>query len=162
MEYTYDIVDLRDVTSEYTQQIKKIVINDVPNFNRESYMFGPDKITQYNKCVCAFDKNNVIGIVVTLHSYSYFFKQYVLNILYLFVVKEYRENGIASELLNQVQKMYPQIMFQLHVSVKNIPAINLYKKYGFIISETHKNYYKDIEGKDFYVGEGFSCINSHK
>lgn len=68
-----------------------------------------------------------------------------LEIDYIYVLEKYRNNGIASVLLDYLFNKY-DYSCTLEVRIDNIPAINLYKKYQFKIVSIRKNYYKDIDG----------------
>ncbi|KAJ6228775.1 n-alpha-acetyltransferase 50 [Anaeramoeba flamelloides] len=79
---------------------------------------------------------------------------YRCYILTFSVLETYRREGIGSELLRKVltycredeeiKEVY------LHVQVSNDLAIEFYKKFGFQITETVKDYYKHIDVKDAY------------
>lgn len=69
-----------------------------------------------------------------------------LEIDYIFVLEEYRKNGIASKLINYIIKENKDVEnITLEVSVENIPAINLYKKLGFKVVATREKYYNGID-----------------
>lgn len=67
-----------------------------------------------------------------------------IEIDYIYVLEEYRNNGIASKLLDYLFNKYDYSV-SLEVRVDNIEAINLYKKFNFEVSTIRKNYYKDID-----------------
>jgi ribosomal protein S18 acetylase RimI-like enzyme len=48
---------------------------------------------------------------------------------------------------NAVRKVY------LHVQVNNDAAVAFYKKHGFQVVQTDKDYYKDVEPRDAFVLE---------
>jgi len=72
----------------------------------------------------------------------------------MFVDKDNRGLGIASGLLEtlilKVKNMNKYSSIILSVNVTMLPAIGLYKKYGFEIKETEKNHIKK-EGKSFDI-----------
>jgi len=78
-----------------------------------------------------------------------------LYIMTLGVLAPYRTSGIGFKLLqyvldyckgkNEIDEVY------LHVQTSNDNAIEFYKRAGFLITETIKNYYKRIEPPDCYV-----------
>ena len=68
-----------------------------------------------------------------------------LEIDYIYVLKEYRNIGIASKLLDYLFKKYG-FSCSLEVRVDNKEAINLYKKFNFEIATIRKNYYQNIDG----------------
>lgn len=88
----------------------------------------------------------VNDIPVGLISYSIIYDRIELD--YLWVKCDYRKKGIASLLLKYMFDTPNVINFTLEVSVDNIGAINLYKKYGFKIASVRKNYYGN---KDAYL-----------
>ena len=71
---------------------------------------------------------------------------------YIAVLKKFRKRGTGAQLLNAslaaAREKKAQAVF-LEVGVQNIPAINLYEKYGFTKISTRQNYYG--EGKDAHV-----------
>lgn len=68
-----------------------------------------------------------------------------LEIDYIYVLEEYRKNGIACKLLDYLFSKY-NYECSLEVRCDNIAAINLYKKYGFDIVSIREKYYGNIDG----------------
>lgn len=61
------------------------------------------------------------------------------------VLKEYLKNGIASKLLRKCIEYANQLKFKeinLEVFENNEPAINLYKSFGFLITENSNNNFR--------------------
>lgn len=67
-----------------------------------------------------------------------------IEINYLLTIPKYRCLGVASKLMDFVLSLSSSI--SLEVSVVNISAINLYKKYGFRVVKRIKNYYDSFDG----------------
>ncbi|KAK1429594.1 hypothetical protein QVD17_11808 [Tagetes erecta] len=76
-------------------------------------------------------------------------------IMTLGVLAPYRGLGIGTKLLNHVldlsSKQANIAEIYLHVQTNNEDAIKFYKKFGFEITETIKNYYTNITPPDCYV-----------
>ncbi|XP_042511403.1 N-alpha-acetyltransferase 50-like [Macadamia integrifolia] len=75
-------------------------------------------------------------------------------IMTLGVLAPYRGLGIGTKLLNHViDRCSKQNISEiyLHVQTNNEDAINFYKKFGFEITDTIKNYYTNITPPDCYV-----------
>jgi GNAT superfamily N-acetyltransferase len=72
------------------------------------------------------------------------------------VDEKYRKQGIATEYIKWVKKMYPTSSLNLHVSIKNLGAINLYKSHGFEIYKTKYGYYHETTFEP-YIGEGINA-----
>lgn len=58
------------------------------------------------------------------------------------VIPGYRRRGIASRLLEMCQEEISLPLIRLTVREKNLPAIQLYQKYGYQQVETWKKYYR--------------------
>ena len=81
---------------------------------------------------------NVIGYIFGLHVID---EYHLLNIA---VKKIYRKNRIAIKLFKYLEQYLKNIKVKtvlLEVSTSNLPALNLYKKVGFIRNGQRKNYY---------------------
>ena len=88
------------------------------------------------------DKEEEILIALCLNLYNK--KRNEVSIAVLCVREEYQRKGLGESILNSsidkcMKKGYNN--FCLHVATTNEKAIRLYKKVGFTISETIKNYY---------------------
>ena len=62
------------------------------------------------------------------------------------VLKDYRRKGIAHKMLERLIKKAKEMkitVLSLEVRESNIPAINLYEKFGFKKIGTRKDYYKN-------------------
>lgn len=106
------------------------LINTFLNFFNVSYIDNP-----FRKYV-VYDN---IAILV----YSEIYDR--LEIDYIYVLEEYRKNGIASKLLHYLFSKY-NYACSLEVRCDNIAAINLYKKYDFDIVSIREKYYGNIDG----------------
>ena len=92
----------------------------------------------------------VVGYIVIQH------KLYESKIMSIAVKKEFRKRGIGSMLLKKAiesAKEKGKKRLLLEVRVSNIPAQNLYKKYGFKVINVLPAYYSD--GEDAYL----MCLN---
>eukprot|EP00037_Helgoeca_nana_P020658 m.206229 g.206229 ORF g.206229 m.206229 type:complete len:166 (+) comp25344_c0_seq3:133-630(+) len=78
-----------------------------------------------------------------------------LYIMTLGCLAPYRRHGIGSKMLEhvlEIAKKKPELAtIMLHVQVSNDDAINFYKKHGFEVKETKKDYYQKIEPTDAHV-----------
>ena len=93
-------------------------------------------------CTYSVDKK-VVGII----EYQDIYDRFELN--NIFVLNDYRNNGVASYLMNYMieeGKKKKIVNITLEVREDNINAINLYKKYGFIEKAIRSNYYGDCNG----------------
>jgi len=93
-------------------------------------------------CTYSVDKN-----VVAILQYQDIYDRFELD--NIFVLKEYRNKGIASILLEymiELGKNKKISNITLEVREDNITAINLYKKYGFVEKAIRTNYYKNCNG----------------
>lgn len=70
------------------------------------------------------------------------------EILILYVDKLFRKKGIAKKLINYLISPINSKSILLEVSNENLPALNLYDKFGFKIINIRKKYYQD---SDAYV-----------
>ena len=80
------------------------------------------------------------GEVVGLISYSLIYDRIELE--YIWVKDSYRNRGLASKMMD---KMFEENVknITLEVRISNSSAINLYKKYGFVVASLRHNYYGD-------------------
>ncbi|XP_065045538.1 uncharacterized protein LOC135581603 isoform X1 [Musa acuminata AAA Group] len=75
-------------------------------------------------------------------------------IMTLGVLAPYRGLGVGTKLLNHVLDLsHKQNIWEiyLHVQTNNDDAIAFYKKFGFEITDTIRNYYMNISPPDCYV-----------
>jgi len=73
-----------------------------------------------------------------------------IDIINIIIKENYRRKGYASKLLDYVISISNNKKLILEVSSLNIPAINLYKKYGFEQINVRKGYYS---GSDALIME---------
>jgi len=74
------------------------------------------------------------------------------HLISIAVLPEYQRRGIGYALMQEVMQamlLYEATEIFLEVRVSNTAAVNLYKKMGFRISQTERNYYAN--GEDAYT-----------
>ena len=121
------------------ESIKEILVSDFDDF--WNYSILKDELSNANSyyLVAKLD-NEILGFAGI---------KYVLNdadIMNIVVKKSKRKSGIGSLLLKNIielcKKLNVSTLF-LEVNEKNLPAISLYKKFGFEEVGFRKNYYKE-------------------
>ena len=108
----------------------------------------------YLKTIVALNDNVVVGFVIYLITFN------SSTIYQIATRKEYRNKGIASSLLNEMEKTFikegdDKVEFvTLEVRKSNLAAQNLYKKNGYEEITIKKNYYTNGEDA-IYMVKGF-------
>lgn len=132
--------------------IKEISLKD----SKEFYILGSllnqnfDKL--YNlEMILEQDYSHIYGyynedkLVAFLHIVKTYDEIDIINIV---VKEEYQHKKIGTKLLDYLFKCYDDVIkYNLEVRASNLKAINLYKKFDFVIVNTRKKYY---EGEDGY------------
>jgi ribosomal-protein-alanine N-acetyltransferase len=67
----------------------------------------------------------------------------VIDIVDIFVNESQRRKGYACQMMSGLLQKYPKYEVFLEVRISNFPAINLYKKFGFVTINIRKNYYEN-------------------
>lgn len=68
-----------------------------------------------------------------------------IDILSIFVDNMYRNKEIGSQLMNQLIELAKNKTITLEVANNNIAALSLYKKFGFKVVGSRKDYYQDAD-----------------
>ena len=98
-----------------------------------------------NKIIVAEQDGKVVGFIDFLITFN------SSTIMQVAVTKDYRKNGIATQLLSEMEKSFPTDVddlvetITLEVRESNEAAKNLYLKNGYKIVVVKSNYYKDGE-----------------
>lgn len=75
--------------------------------------------------------------------------------------KKYQRQHVASAMMQQIEKMCIDNeceFLSLEVRISNLPAQNLYKKFGLDIVSVRKNYYSDHEDAYLMVKAVGGCV----
>lgn len=91
--------------------------------------------------ILVYEKDNKI---VAFLDYNKMYEKIEIN--YIFVIKEYRNQNIAYELIDYMIKNNNFENITLEVNILNENAIKLYKKHGFEIIGIREKYYNGIDG----------------
>ncbi|MDR3258150.1 MAG: GNAT family N-acetyltransferase [Fusobacteriaceae bacterium] len=93
--------------------------------------------------IVCFDNEEVVGCGCFRHTDE----ENVVELKRMYVKDKYRNMGIGENILNELEKWAKEKKNRyiiLETGIKNIDALNLYKKYGFRITENY-GYYKGKE-----------------
>lgn len=108
--------------------------NMASNFNLK---ITTEDLKKENDYYIGYVNNNEL---VAFICYSIYFERAEIN--YIFVLPEYRNNKIASKLLDYtLNKVKNLENITLEVRESNLEAVSLYKKKGFYKCAIRKNYY---------------------
>ena len=138
---------------EYIEYSDANIINldDIFSLELDSYALPwtkgilRDCLNNHYDFIIAKYNNVIIGYIIAKIS------SHETHILNLTVSKDYRKNGIATELLEMVIAkcfILNSLDIYLETRVDNIAAINLYEKHGFRRISIRKNYYKTSTGRE--------------
>lgn len=114
--------------------------NDVSIINTFLKYFNTEINNSPYRHYLVFEDNYNKGILV----YSLIYDR--IEIDYIYVLEEYRKNGIGYELLSYIFNVYKNLSTSLEVECNNSEAIDLYKKFNFEVVSIRKNYYNDSDG----------------
>ena len=121
------------------QEIKDInIINEkLSNFNTSVKEIGV-----YTKYYGYVDNDSIVGFL----SFDFIYDRAEIN--YIFVEKDYRQQGIATKLLNYMLDICDNECKNITLEVKesNKSAIKFYLKNGFIEVARREKYYQDEDG----------------
>lgn len=95
---------------------------------------------KYSKEYVYILNNKAIGFII----YEYIYDRIELD--YIYVLPDYRKDGIASKLMEQMINFASEVNslnITLEVNEKNIAALRLYEKFDFKICATRDRYYKN-------------------
>jgi len=104
-----------------------------------------------NKIIVAEHDGKVIGFIDYLITFN------SATIMQIAVSKEFRNVGIGTRLLMEMEESFPKDINEivesvtLEVRVSNQPAVKLYTKNGYQIVVVKRNYYKDGENAIYMV-----------
>ncbi|XP_069746558.1 N-alpha-acetyltransferase 50 isoform X1 [Narcine bancroftii] len=144
-------IELGDVTPHNIKQLKRLnqVIFPV-SYNDKFYK---DVLEVGELAKLAYFNDIAVGAVCCRVDHSQ--NQKRLYIMTLGCLAPYRRLGIGTKMLNHVLNICEKDgtfdNIYLHVQISNESAIEFYRKFGFGIIETKKNYYKRIEPADAHV-----------
>ena len=132
------------------EKMKKKYIDDVFDIDSKSVPIPWSKNSieeemnnMLAKFIVAKDDEKVIGFAMC------WFIMDECHIGNIAILPEYRNQGIATELLNELLKNCKEHgtnYLLLEVRISNVPAQNLYKKLGFEELVVRKHYYKNLDG----------------
>lgn len=132
-------------------------INEVYDISNEQFGKESWTISQFKECL---NNKNYMSFVATKNNKvtSFLIAQNLIdsiNLLLIATKNQFKKLGLASVLINELQKFSQKNNLKIWLEVKesNTPAINLYKKFGFNVLYLRKNYYKD--GSSAIVMEKF-------
>lgn len=104
-----------------------------------------------NKIIVAEHNGRVVGFIDYLITFN------SATIMQIAVTKEFRNKGIATQLLKEMENSFPSEIedlvetVTLEVRVSNKPATELYLKNGYQIVVVKSHYYKDGENAIYMV-----------
>ncbi len=124
--------------------IKEFTIGNINEINQlindQNYIIDKTELKKNARIFILNEK--IVGFI----SYGIFYERAELN--YIYVDVKFRGQNIASKLM---ENMFEECIarnvktIDLEVSVENIKALNLYKKYDFKIISIRKKYYQGID-----------------
>jgi len=134
--------------------LKEVVVDNKIEQENIQNIFS-DVFKQKKELIDTFSSNPYVKLytysvdkkIVAFIQYEDIYDRFELDNIY--VLKEYRNRGIASSLMEFMineGKKKKIINITLEVREDNTNAINLYKKYGFVEKAIRNNYYENCNG----------------
>lgn len=128
-----------------TKEITKNDINEINILeNLFKSVFDNDKILNrmnvnpFTKYIVLLKDNEIIGFI----NFDIIYDR--IELININILDKYQGDGYSNILMDKMIS-YDYTNITLEVSSKNIKAINLYKKYGFVEEAIRKNYYIDSD-----------------
>ncbi|MBE5819804.1 MAG: ribosomal-protein-alanine N-acetyltransferase [Clostridiales bacterium] len=135
------MIQIHKMTIQDLEQISHILNTEFDDFWNENLL--KSEIENPNsKCIMAKSNDEIVGFACIWKAVD---DIHVTNIV---VKKIYRNQGIGSLLLKELIEISNKenvVSITLEVNASNLPAQNLYEKYGFKVLGRRKKYYNGIE-----------------
>lgn len=135
------MIQIHKMTIQDLEQISNILNTEFDDFWNENLL--KSEIENPNsKCIMAKSNDEIVGFACIWKAVD---DIHVTNIV---VKKIYRNQGIGSLLLKELIEISNKenvVSLTLEVNASNLPAQNLYEKYGFKVLGRRKKYYNGIE-----------------
>ena len=136
-------IEIRQMLLSDLETIKDYLISDFDDFWNYNIL-KEELISENSKYIVAIlNKTEIVGFA----GIKIIFDE--ADIMNIVTKKTYRNVGIGSSLLERliiISKNLKLSSITLEVNEENIPAIHMYKKFGFKSLGIRKNYYKDKNG----------------
>lgn len=135
-------ITIEKMNLEHLNQIKDNLKEEFDEFWNENVLKGELENPASTYIVAVDEQNNVVGYAGIWQPID---EAHITNIV---TKKDKRKNKVATRMLEELIKISKERNLDnitLEVNVKNIPAINLYKKYNFKEVGKRKKYYNDID-----------------
>ena len=136
-------IEIRQILLSDLETIKDYLISDFDDFWNYNIL-KEELISENSKYIVAIlNKTEIVGVA----GIKIIFDE--ADIMNIVTKKTYRNVGIGSSLLERliiISKNLKLSSITLEVNEENIPAIHMYKKFGFKSLGIRKNYYKDKNG----------------
>ena len=132
-----------EITKHDTELIKELENKFSTIFSSSNKIIDDMKNNIFSKYFIYLQESNIIGFINYYDIYDRF------EIANIFVLEEYRNNKVASKLLEHIialGEIKKITNITLEVKKDNIYAIKLYKKYNFETVALRKRYYNGIDG----------------
>ena len=129
INYRYNTASHREIY-EHLLKTEPVFLNDLRSrVNLKDYS---KKMSKNSKTFEMWDDNFLVGIICAYFKKN---KSYISNVS---VLQEYYGQGLAKDMLRKIIKFSEnrRVSFiELEVNIDNIPAIKLYKKFGFVYND---------------------------
>ena len=135
------MIQIHKMTIQDLEQIYHILNTEFDDFWNENLLKSVIE-NPNSKCIMAKSNDEIVGFACIWKAVD---DIHVTNIV---VKKIYRNQGIGSLLLKELIEISNKenvVSITLEVNASNLPAQNLYEKYGFKVLGRRKKYYNGIE-----------------
>lgn len=125
---TQNVIDVRFCVAGDEHELRQIMLDTFDVFTDKIPSFKELKILiQQKKIICIRNESEIKGFIIFED------KRQSSYIRMLCINRDYRGEGLGDCLMQQYLEIHPQIKnFTLWYDINNIPAFNLYKKWGYI------------------------------
>lgn len=127
----------KEITKDNLDEIN-ILENLFKNVFDNDKILNRMNVNPFTKYIILLKDNEIIGFI----NFDIIYDR--IELININVLDKYQGNGYSNILMDKMIS-YDYTNITLEVSSKNIKAINLYKKYGFIEETIRKNYYIDSD-----------------
>ena len=160
---TADIPQIKSLYQELTQRIHELEPDFFKETQQSNSFFEEMILSENSDILTVKNGNNLVGLAIIqlqeTPDYPIFEKHTFCYCLDLVVTKDHRTQGIASNLLSQIEEWAYQKnaeYIELSVLNKNKNAFNLYQSAGFLekmttlykkVDKKQENHYENLESK---------------